>query len=65
MLSSGYNGGKVIIAHCENEEAAKVMKSKIVDEFADAKVSIMENRALCSFYAEVGGLLVSFEGKVK
>ncbi len=63
MLASGYQGGKAIIAHCKNDEASKVIKSKIIDKFPDAKVKIMENRALCSFYAEEGGLLVSFEGK--
>ena len=62
MLSSGYSGGKVIIAHCENELAAETLKTQITHTFPDSSIKITENRALCSFYAESGGLLVSFEG---
>lgn len=33
----------------------------ILDNFPDAKVTIGECGALCSFYAEEGGLMVGFE----
>lgn len=65
MLSEGYNGGKVVIAHCENKSASNILKEKITDNFKDANVTITENRALCSFYAELGGILVGFEGNLK
>ena len=65
MLSEGYRGGKVIIAHCENENASKILSDKIKSNFKNADVKITENRALCSFYAELGGILVGFEGNLK
>lgn len=65
MKNSGYMGGKVSIDHCENEESALKLKEKILAEFPNANVKIGINRALCSFYAEKGGLLVGFEGNLK
>lgn len=62
MKNTGYNGGKVIISHTENEGAAKTLSDMIMSEFPDANVGITRNRALCSFYAEPGGFLVGFEG---
>lgn len=65
MLECGYCGGKAIIAHCENENASIILKNMIMSKFPSADVKITRNRALCSFYAEIGGLLISFEGKTK
>lgn len=61
MQKQGYCGGKVHIAHCRNEEAAEELKARIVTLFPDAPVSILPATALCSFYAEEGGLLVGCE----
>ena len=58
----GYNGGKLRIAHCRNVEVANKLKDKLKELFADADIEIYPTRALCSFYAEKGGLLVGFEG---
>ena len=65
MKISGYNGGKVRIHHCKNEYAAHTLKDKIKDTFPNASILIQKTGALCSFYAESGGLLVGFEGGVK
>lgn len=62
LKKTGYNGGKVIISHTENEGAANTLSDMIVSEFPNANVGITRNRALCSFYAEPGGFLVGFEG---
>ncbi len=62
MLTSGYNGGKVRIAHCCNKEAAENLLQRIKNMFSHADIKIRECTALCSFYAEEGGLLVGFEG---
>lgn len=59
--SLGYKGGKIRIAHCMNERFAKEFSDKIRTEFPTAEVTIEECRALCSFYAEKGGMLVGFE----
>lgn len=57
----GYKGGKMRIAHCQNESLAKDFAAKISTEFKDAQILIEECRALCSFYAEKGGMLIGFE----
>lgn len=61
MKELGYKGGKVIIHHCFNLEAAKQLKEMITSEFANADVVIGVTKGLCSFYAERGGMLVGIE----
>ena len=61
MKEMGYRGGKVIIDHCLNEEAALQLKELLKREFSSADIRIGKTGGLCSFYAERGGLLVGFE----
>ena len=61
MKEFNYNGGKVIIDHCFNEADAKALKEHILASYPNADVRIEETRGLCSFYAEVGGLMVGVE----
>ncbi len=61
MRFLGYIGGKVRIAHCFNENAAAKLKNIILQKFACAEIEIYRCGALCSFYAEKGGLLIGFE----
>ena len=61
MKELGYKGGKVIIDHCFNEEAAKQLAEMMKNEFADAVIKISTTSGLCSFYAEQGGMLVGIE----
>lgn len=61
MKELGYKGGKVIIDHCFNEEAAKQLAEMIKKEFASAVIKIGTTRGLCSFYAEQGGMIVGME----
>ena len=61
MKKRGFNNGKVRIAHCFNEESANILKEKILADFPESDIQIEKNGALCSFYAERGGLLVGFE----
>lgn len=56
-----YNGGKVIIDHCFNEKDAIAVKEHILASFPNADVRIAETRGLCSYYAEVGGLMIGVE----
>ena len=65
MKLSGYNGGKVRINHCLNLESANLLKDKILSEFPSADVSIIPCTALCSVYAEEGGLIIGYEGGKK
>ncbi|MBR5542705.1 MAG: DegV family EDD domain-containing protein [Oscillospiraceae bacterium] len=61
MKEEGYNGGKVNIAHCLNEGAARTLEKKISESFPRAKIKVYQCRGLCSFYAERGGVLVGYE----
>ena len=61
MKRLGYEGGRVMIAHCFNQEGGTSLKKLIRDSFPSARISIYPCRGLCSFYAEEGGLLVGFE----
>ena len=63
MKKHGYIGGKVLIDHCQNPDAATELKTMLQAEFPDADVNIGTNKALCSFYAEKGGVLVGYEVK--
>jgi DegV family protein with EDD domain len=62
MKNKGYRGGKVRIGHCRNEKDGAQLKEQILKEYPCADVSIYKLRGLCSFYAEIGGVLVGFEG---
>lgn len=61
MLEAGYQGGKVRIRHTVNENAADQLAKLILDRFPRANLTIGENRGLCSYYAETGGVLLGFE----
>lgn len=61
MKATGYCGGKVRIAHCQNPEAASQLKAALTDSYPNADIQIDTCKGLCSYYAEIGGLLVGFE----
>ena len=61
LKDHGFTDGKVHIAHCDNPEAAKRLKLMIHAVFAGAQVDVTECGGLCSYYAELGGLMVGFE----
>ena len=61
MKEFNYNGGKVIIDHCFNETDANALRDQILAAYPNADVRIEPTRGLCSFYAEVGGLMVGVE----
>ena len=61
IKSSGFSGGKVRIAHCENKSFATALKELILADFPKSDIEISPCGVLCSYYAEVGGLLVAVE----
>ena len=61
LTESGYKGGKVRISHTQNPGAAAQLETLIRKEYPDADIRTRENRLLCSYYAELGGVLVGFE----
>ena len=62
MKEFNYNGGKVRIDHCFNEKDANEVKAYILSKYPNADIKIAETKGLCSFYAEVGGLMIGYEG---
>lgn len=61
LEKEGYNGGKIRITHCFNENAAKKLSGLLLSKFQNPDIQIYSCAALCSFYAENGGLLIGFE----
>lgn len=61
LKESGLFRGKVRIAHCRNETAARKLTQMIREAIPQADVKLHICRGLCSYYAEKGGMLVGFE----
>ena len=61
LKGHGYAGGKVRISHCGNPAAAERLKHMIEAVFEGAQVDVGACGGLCSYYAELGGLLVGYE----
>ena len=62
MSELNYKGGKVRVDHCFNEKDAAALKNALLAQYPSADIVLAETRGLCSFYAEVGGLMIGFEG---
>lgn len=61
MKARGFVDGAVRILHCSNPAAATQLKNMITTVFEGAEVQIMPCGVLCSYYAELGGLMIGFE----
>ena len=61
MKGRGFTNGRVHIAHCGNPEAAKRLKLMLHAVFEGAQIDVSECGGLCSYYAELGGLMVGYE----
>ena len=61
LKEHGYTTGRLHISHCGNPAAAERLKHMVKAVFDGAKVDISECGGLCSYYAELGGLLVGYE----
>ena len=57
-----YDGAQLRIAHCFGQTQAQDLADAVLKEFPNAKVKLEPTTALCSFYAEAGGLMIGFEG---
>ncbi len=62
MQQMGFRGGKVRIDHCQNEEGAQAFALLVQQAYPGCDISVGTTTALCSFYAETGGIMVGFEG---
>lgn len=57
-----YDGAILRIAHCFGEEPALLLRDAVLAEFPNTRFRLEHTTALCSFYAEEGGLMIGFEG---
>ena len=61
MDHSGYDGtNPVVISHCFNENAARLLAGGIRNKWSGAQVEILPTSGLTSFYAEKQGLSVGY-----
>ena len=61
LKGHGFTDGRVHIAHCGNPVAAARLKKMIHAVFPAAQVDVGLCGGLCSYYAELGGLMVGYE----
>lgn len=61
MIGNGFEGGKVRIHHCHNEQAAQKLKDLLLTHAPTAEIELRPCGVLCSYYAEEGGLLIGYE----
>lgn len=61
ILGFGYKGGRIRISHCNNLQVAESLKEAFIKIFPKADIKTGICTMLCSFYAELGGVLVGFE----
>ena len=51
---------RIIISHCKNFEGAARIKALLADLHGAENVQIIPTRGLCSYYANEGGLIISY-----
>ena len=61
LLKAGYKGGRLIIAHRNNEKFCQQFSQLIQEKYPQAQVETVPTSGLCSFYAEEGGILMGYE----
>lgn len=61
VINDGYKGGRLVIAHCFNEDGANRLSKLLTERFPNCSIEIMPTSGLCSYYAENHGLLVGYE----
>ena len=57
-----YDGALIRIAHCFGQQQAEDLKDAVLEKFPGCRFIIESTTALCSFYAEAGGLMIGMEG---
>ena len=61
LENAGYHGGKVRISHADNLKLAHSVRDKILELYPHADIIVYPMGGLCTYYAEIGGLLVGCE----
>lgn len=61
MKKAGYKGGRIIMAHRNNEKFFQQFSDLVKETYPEASIEEVATSGLCSFYAEEGGLLMGYE----
>ena len=61
MLANGYKGGNLVISQCFNKEKVQFLLDNLREHTEVGKVETMPTSGLCSFYAEMGGIILAYE----
>jgi len=61
LLKAGYKGGRLIIAHRNNEKFCQQFSQLVQEKYPQAQIETVPTSGLCSFYAEEGGILMGYE----
>ena len=56
----GFKGGPVVICHCFNENACKLLQNGILAKWPESDITILPTSGLCSYYAEEAGIIMGF-----
>ena len=56
-----YDGSRIRVAHCFGETQANDLKALVLAKWPNTRFEIEHTTALCSFYAEEGGLMIGIE----
>ena len=63
LKERGFEDGNILrVAHCYAPKAAQALREAILAQFPNTRCMLEHTTALCSFYAEAGGLIIGFEG---
>lgn len=61
MQKAGYAGGRITIAHRNNDKFCQQFSELVRATYPEAGIEFVPTSGLCSFYAEEGGLLMGYE----
>ncbi|MBF0775783.1 fatty acid-binding protein DegV [Streptococcus azizii] len=61
ILKAGYKGGRIVIAHRNNEKFCQQFSDLVRNMYPNALIEALPTSGLCSFYAEENGLLMGYE----
>ena len=63
MKERGLRDGSLVrIAHCFGEENARALIAALKEQYPNCRFILEHTTALCSYYAEIGGMIVGYEG---
>ncbi len=62
LKDRGFSGGYLRVSHCFAEEAAEDLRKAVMEAYPTTRFVLEPCTALCSYYAELGGLILGYEG---